>query len=384
VTPPEDPAGSARRDSTSGSGPRIHDVTAQAYRYPTLRPEADGTLSWDATTLVVVRLALDAGDIEGLGWTYADVSCVPVINNVLAGAIRDRPILDMPAAWHAMQRQIRNLGRPGIVSTALSAVDIAIWDAAARWLGLPLSRLLGRCHEKVAVYGSGGFTSETEQQLTDELIMWSQQRSMPRVKIKIGESWGQAVDRDKSRIQLARQVIGDRTTLYVDANGGYTVGQAKRMARYLDDQGVEWFEEPVSSDDLAGLEMIRSSCRADVAAGEYGYDLAYFGRMLPVVDCIQVDVTRCGGYTEWMRIAAAAAAHGRDVSAHCAPNLSVHCAAATPNFRHIEWFFDHDRLESELFDGTVDPSDGYAEPRLTAGHGLSLRTEAAQEYAVDV
>lgn len=377
------PKSDEQRDTTAGSGPLIDRIEARAYRIPTPQPEADGTLSWDGTTIVIVRAGLDAGDIEGLGWTYADASCVPLINGLLTDVVRGRPVLDVPAAWIAMQHRIRNLGRPGLVSCAMSAVDTALWDAAARWVGLPLSRLLGRCHQRVDIYGSGGFTTESDEQLTAQLRRWSEQQRIPRVKIKIGESRGTAIDRDLARVRLARETIGPEAELYVDANGGYTVGQAKRVARRLEDYGVSWFEEPVSSDDLAGLALLRDTSLADVAAGEYGYDLPYFARMLPVVDCLQVDVTRCGGYTEWLRVSAAAAAVGREVSAHCAPNLSVHAAVATQNFRHIEWFADHDRIESEFFEGAIDPSGGSAAPPPSAGNGLRLRAETADPYRVD-
>ncbi|HEY9292371.1 MAG TPA: enolase C-terminal domain-like protein [Microlunatus sp.] len=365
----------------AGIGPTIRTVEATAYRIPTPQPEADGTLSWDATTMIIVRVGINGSDLEGLGWTYAGPGCVPLINDLLAATVHDHPLLDVPAAWSAMQQQIRNLGRPGLVSCALSAVDIALWDAAARWLGLPIARLLGRCRDQVELYGSGGFTSQTVEELVEQLQHWTVEQRIPRVKIKIGEDWGDRIDRDLERIRLARETVGDDVEVFVDANGGYTIGQAKRVGTRLDDLGVSWFEEPVSSDDLAGLSLLRSWCRADIAAGEYGYDLPYFSRMVPSVDCLQVDLTRCGGYTEWRRIAAVAAAAGLQVSAHCAPNLSAQAAAATANFRHLEWFVDHDRIESELFDGCLDPAGGAVTLSQRPGHGLSLRPDAAAAHA---
>jgi L-alanine-DL-glutamate epimerase-like enolase superfamily enzyme len=356
-------------------------VGARAYRVPTPAPEADGTLAWDATTIVVVHV--DAGDVTGLGWTYADAACVPLIEGVLAAAVRGRPVLDVPACWAAMRHAIRNLGRPGLVSCALSAVDIALWDAAARSLGLPVCRLLGRVHDEVAVYGSGGFTTLTDGELVAQLDHWVRRQRIPRVKIKIGESSGGRVARDLDRVAVTRDKVGDDVEVYVDANGAYSPGQARRVAERLLEWGVTWFEEPVSSDDLPGLAATRFPGGPDIAAGEYGYDLPYFARMLPVVDCLQVDVTRCGGFTEWQRATALAAAVNRDVSAHCAPNLSAHAAVATQNFRHIEWFADHDRIERRFFDGCLDPTGGTVAPELTApGHGLVFRPEAAAEYAL--
>ncbi|TKK90367.1 mandelate racemase [Herbidospora galbida] len=351
----------------------VDHVTARACRVPTPEPETDGTLGWDATTVVVVEVR--GAGVTGLGWTYADAACASLVEGVLAGVVVGRPVLDVPACWTAMRRAVRNLGRPGLVSCAISALDIALWDAAARSCGLPLCRLLGRVHDSVAVYGSGGFTSMSDADLRAQLEDWVGPGRIPRVKIKIGGP------RDLERIALARETVGADTELYVDANGAYSVGRARRTAERLADWDVTWFEEPVSSDDLAGLAQVRASSSADVTAGEYGYDLPYFARMIDAVDCLQVDVTRCGGYTEWRRVAALAAAANRDVSAHCAPNLSAHAGAATENLRHLEWFADHDRIETLLFDGVLDPTGGAVSPSMSVpGHGLSVKEDVARRF----
>ncbi len=205
------------------------------------------------------------------------------------------------------------------------------------------------------------------------------------MKIKIGESWGSNSRRDLARIGFARKVVGSQAELYVDANGGYTRKQAVRIARAMAEHDVSWFEEPVSSDDLDGLREVRDQVEPDVAAGEYGYDLAYFARMADAgaVDCLQVDVTRCGGISEWIRAAAVAAARGLQVSGHCAPNLHAHVAAAVPNLRHLEYFHDHVRIEGMLFDGALDPHGGVLQPDLTRpGLGLSLKHADAEAFRV--
>lgn len=363
--------------------PTIDALDAMALRIPTPAAEADGTLEWDGTTIVLVHAR--AGDATGLGYTYADAACVSLVHGLLSEAVVGRELLDVPACWRAMQRRIRNQGRPGLVSCAMSAVDIALWDAAARSLDLPLSRLLGRVHDDVPLYASGGFTTFDDTRLTEELDEWVHKRAVPRAKIKIGQSWGIDVERDLARVALARQAIGPDTDLFVDANGAYSVGQAVRVGRELAEHGVTWFEEPVSSDDLDGLRHVRESVTPDVAAGEYGYHLPYFARMIDAqaVDCVQVDVTRCGGYTEWARITALTAAHNLEVSAHCAPNASAHAAAATQNFRHLEWFEDHHRIEAMLFDHGLDPQGGTVRPDMSvSGHGLTLNQRTHDRYRV--
>jgi L-alanine-DL-glutamate epimerase-like enolase superfamily enzyme len=359
----------------------LQDVQVGAYTVPTDAPEADGTLAWDSTTLVLVRLR--AGDTLGLGWTYGPASCVDVVTRRLAPVVRGRDALDVAAGYLAMTAAVRNDGRPGLASLAISAVETAWWDLKARLLGLPLHRLLGAVRRQVPVYGSGGFTTYDDTRLAAQLDGWVS-GGIPRVKIKIAEDHGRRVDRDVARIRRARQVVGEGTELYVDANGGYGTKQAIRVLDRVRDQDVRWFEEPVSSDDLAGLRRVRDAVLPDVTAGEYGYTLDYFAAMLDAqaVDCLQVDVSRCGGFTEWLRVAAVAAAHHLDVSGHCAPHLHLAVAAATPNLRHLEWFHDHVRVEQLLFDGAQAADGGVLEPLDAPGHGLEWRASDAGRYRV--
>jgi L-alanine-DL-glutamate epimerase-like enolase superfamily enzyme len=359
----------------------IESVEAAVYTMPTDAPEADGTLSWDSTVMTVVRV--QASGTWGTGWTYGSAACGTVVTGKLAAIVRGRDPMDVAGAWEAMVRAVRNDGRPGAVGYAISAVDVALWDLKARLLGVPLPRLLGAVRTEVPVYGSGGFTTYDERQLTDQLSGWALDQRIPRVKIKVGESWGTAPGRDLERMTQARKVIGPETELYVDANGGYTRKQAIRVMAAAADLGVRWLEEPVSSDDLDGLREIRDAVPAEVTAGEYGYDLTYFRRMCAAgaVDCLQADVSRCGGITEWLRVAAVAASYGLQVSGHCAPHLHAAVATAVPNLRHLEWFHDHVRIESMFFDGALDPAGGTIRPDPDApGLGLTLRTADAERY----
>ncbi|MGH8995798.1 MAG: enolase C-terminal domain-like protein [Acidimicrobiales bacterium] len=356
----------------------LESVEARVYEVATDQPEADGTLQWSKT--IVVAVLARAGAAVGTGWTYASGAAKTVIDDQLADAVVGRSAFDVPRVHEQMVRACRNLGRPGVVSSAISAVDTALWDLKARVLGIPLVDLFGRCRDDVPVYGSGGFTTYDDDDAVAQLSHWVSELGIPRVKIKIGESWGSRADRDLHRVELARQVVGAGTELYVDANGGYTAKQAVRLGRRFQDFGVSWFEEPVSSDDLAGLRLVREALDLDVAAGEYGYDEPYFDKMVraEAVDCVQVDVTRCGGFTAWLRVAALAGAHGLEVSAHCAPNLHVPVAASVPNLRHVEYFHDHSRLDPMLFEGIGQPKHGALVPGDAPGHGMTLRPEAEQ------
>jgi L-alanine-DL-glutamate epimerase-like enolase superfamily enzyme len=367
----------------SAADPAVEAVETAVYKIPTDAPEGDGTFAWDSTTMVLVRVR--ASGCEGLGWTYGPAACAQLVTELLAPVVCGSPALDVGGSAVAMLKAVRNAGRPGVVGYAISAVDCALWDLKARLLGVALHRLLGAVRPAVDVYGSGGFTTYSRSQLEEQLTGWAVQERIPRVKIKIGQDGGTSTGRDRERMRQAREIIGAGTELFVDANGAYTAKQAVRVLESVAELGIVWFEEPVSSNDLEGLRTVRAAIAADVAAGEYGTDLHYYWQLCraDAVDCVQVDVSRCGGITQWLRIAALVAAHGLQVSGHCAPHLSVHAAAATENFRHLEWFHDHVRIERMFFDGTLDPSGGSLTPDAgAAGNGLELRSTDSEKYRV--
>ena len=352
----------------------IDAVDTAVYRFPTSRTEADGTLTWDATTAVAATVR--AGSTQGLGWSYSSGAAAGMIAEHLGPAIAGRDAMDIPECWSAMHRTCRNLGTRGLVMQAISAVDIALWDLKAKLLTVPLVELFGRARRTIPVYGSGGFTTLSDSELGTQIGQWAA-AGCTSMKIKIGQSWGADIERDLARVETFRELAGSAVHLMVDANGGYSVGQARRVGRALDQFGVVWFEEPVSSDDLTGLAVVRSAVGCDVAAGEYAADGFDAIRLCPVVDCLQLDATRCGGYTGWLRGATLAAAYNLQVSAHCAPSLHAAVAGAVPNLRHVEWFTDHAALEPILVDGAPTVHDGALHPGRDPGHGMTLSAAAA-------
>ncbi len=358
------------------SSQHIHRLDVATYTVPTPHPEADGTLQWDATTAVVVHA--HAADATGLGWTFSSPAAAAVVAHDLRKVVLGRDPADITGAFEAMHRACRNYGTRGLVTQALSAVDVALWDLHAHLRGVPLTTLLGRCRTAVRIYGSGGFTNLDDHQLAEQVDQW-RAAGCTAMKIKIGQDWGTNIDRDLARVNTLRELAGHDVELMVDANGAYSGAQARRVGAALDDLGVAWFEEPVSSDDTDGLAVLRQSVRCDIAAGEYIADRYDARRLAPVVDCLQLDATRCGGYSGWLAAASIAAAHNLDVSAHCAPALHTAVAAAIPHLRHIEYFIDHTRLEAQLFDGIPSPDHGHLHPGLSRpGHGITLSPRAEQ------
>jgi len=362
---------------------RITDIEARAYTIPTDSPEADGTFAWDSTTLIVVHVT--AGGKTGLGYTYTD----PCITKLITGNLKDAlaeaeaDAMDPPAAWLTMRNAVRNMGHSGLTATAISAIDGALWDVKAKLLDVPLCSLLGRYRDKCLVYGSGGFTTYSDDQLREQLSGWAHRDGCHWVKMKIGTE----PEKDPHRVKVAKGAIGEHT-LFVDANGAYKRKQALAFADlFASEAQVGWFEEPVSSDDLEGLRIIRQRAPAsmEIAAGEYGYTVGYFRRMLDAkaVDVIQADITRCGGVTAWLQIAALASAHHVDLSGHCAPSCHLHAACAAPRFRHLEWLHDHVRIEHMLFDGAPRVHEGAIHPDLTRpGVGLEFKERDAAKFAV--
>jgi L-alanine-DL-glutamate epimerase-like enolase superfamily enzyme len=357
----------------------VEHVRASVYVVPTDLPEADGTLEWDSTTLVIAHVS--AGGVNGIGYTYSSGAAAHVIRDTLEPVVRGISAFDIPQAFAAMRRAVRNLGQPGIAYNAISAVDAALWDVKGKLLGLPVHKLIGAARRSVPLYGSGGFTSYDERQLCEQLAGWVEQ-GFRFVKMKIGRDAKQ----DRLRVRAVRNAIGPGAEIFVDANGAYGRKVALEQSVAFADLGVRWFEEPVSAEDLEGLRLLRDRAPAamQIAAGEYGYTAADFQRLLDAgaVDVLQADATRCGGMTGFLHVAALVDARSMGLSAHCAPALHVQVGCSSERLLHLEYFHDHVRIEHMLFEGCPSPRDGELVPNLDRpGLGLQLKQSDADRYA---
>lgn len=358
---------------------RISDVRATAFVVPTDALEADGTYAWDSTTIVVAEVT--AADKSGLGYSYTDSCVAALIRETLKPVILNCDPFAIPQIHKSMLQRIRNLGRAGLAANAISAVDTALWDLKAKLLARPLCELLGTVRTELPLYGSGGFTSYPIEKLKNQLGGWVAE-GFRWVKMKIGSRPGE----DPARVEAARQAVGD-AGLFVDANGAYACKQALALATSFSELGVEWFEEPVSSDDLEGLRFVRAHApkSMEIAAGEYGFDAFYFRRMLDAkaVDVLQADATRCLGFTGLIEADALCAARNVPLSLHCAPALHLHAALGLRQLRHQEWFHDHARIEHMIFDGAPRPHAGTIAPDLSRpGIGLELKIADVSRYRI--
>jgi L-alanine-DL-glutamate epimerase-like enolase superfamily enzyme len=359
---------------------RITAGSVAFYTIPTDAPEADGTFDWTSTSMVLVHL--ECGSTHAFGYTYADAGTAKIVHKLLEKDVIGSDAFCHGAVLQKMLRAIRNMGETGIAMMAVSAIDNALWDLRARLLEIPLVSLLGQVRSSIPLYGSGGFTSYTDKRLTDQLAGWAD-RGFGMVKMKIGTD----PDRDPERVTVARQAIGADCRLFVDANGAYSVTQAIDLAHLFAQQNVSWFEEPVSSDNLVGLDQVRrrAPLGMDIAAGEYGYTAWYFRRMLDAqaVTILQADCTRCGGISGFLDAAALCWAYDVPLSAHCGPSMHLHVCCAVPRAVHMEFFHDHARIERMFFDGFCEPVNGQMAPDLSRpGMGLELKARDAEKFIV--
>ncbi len=362
------------------SSPHIERIQVSVYTVPTATPESDGTLQWDRTSLVLVEVL--AGGKQGIGYSYANVATAHLIDESLAPLLIGHDALASGGAWRRMLEQIRNLGRPGISSMAIAAVDNALWDLKGKLLNVSVASLLGLVRTHIMAYGSGGFTSYSDSKLREQLGGWAEAGFLA-VKMKIGRD----AAADIERVRAARAAIGPKVQLFVDANGAYTRKQALEQAHRFRECDVTWFEEPVSSDDLEGLHLIRNQGPPGmvIAAGEYGYDSWYFRRMLEAeaVDVLQADATRCAGITGFLLADALCASRSMPLSAHTSPSLHAHACCGAQRAINVEYFYDHARIEKMAFDGALEVTNGSLSPDLSRpGFGLTLRERDMRPYKV--
>lgn len=366
--------------NTAIESTEVQDLKVSAYTIPTSSPESDGTAKWNSTTLIFVEI--HAAGKKGIGYTYANVATATLIDKMLKEVVSGMDAMNIPHINTKMIQRIRNEGTCGIAMMAVSAVDSALWDLKAKLLNTPLCALLGKVHDKMLIYGSGGFTSYNKEQLQKQFKCWVEE-GIKNVKMKIGRKPG----KDVERVHQAREAIGDDVNLFVDANGAYTEKFAVEKGYQFSQYDVSWFEEPVSSDNVNGLNFIRDHIHPSIsiAAGEYGYNISYFRKMLEAkaVDVLQADATRCGGITGFLKAGYLAESFQIPFSSHCAPALHLHAALALPSFYIAEYFYDHVRIEKMLFDGVSPPEDGYLKPDLSRpGLGLEFKYKDAEKYKI--
>ncbi|NQW16038.1 MAG: mandelate racemase/muconate lactonizing enzyme family protein [Chloroflexi bacterium] len=351
---------------------------AQDSTIPTPPAGAKGSSS------LFVHIKTDAG-FEGLGTAAGLKATRSVIQDNLKDLLVGQDPFNIEKIWNDMFWRVRGYGRKGIAFQAVSAIDIALWDLKAKALGLPLYRLLGPFTDTVPVYGSGGWTNYSEDELVEEQMSYVN-RGIPRVKMKVGKDFGHSEREDLQRLDAVRTAVGDDVEIFVDANNGYYAKQAIRMAVEFEDYGVGWFEEPVLADDIAGLAAVASSTTIPVATGEHEYTKFGFKDLITAggVDIVQPDIGRVGGVTEWMKVAHMAHAFNLPVAPHAFQLIHLHTACATPNLKVVEYLGSVESNDELWYTEFPKPVNGMWSPYPDRpGLGLELDPDVVKNNSID-
>ncbi len=307
-----------------------------------------------------------------------------MVESGLSGLLIGQDPFNIEKLWNDMFWQVRGYGRKGVAFCALSAVDIGLWDLKAKALGLPLYRLLGPYTDSVPVYGSGGWTNFSEEELVAEMTAYVDS-GIPRVKMKVGKDFGKSEREDIQRLAAVRKAVGDDVAIYIDANNGYYPKQAIYMAREFEQFQVGWFEEPVLADDIQGLAEISHAINIPVATGEHEYTKYGFRELIAAggADLVQPDVGRVGGVTEWMKVAHMAHGFNLPVAPHAVQLVHLHVACATPNLKVVEYMNTALEVDRIWYTEIPDQKDGMWSPFPDKlGLGLELDPEAVERYAM--
>lgn len=333
----------------------IEKIEVKYFKIPTKTPESDGTLEWLSTGLVTVEL--HAQGSTGLGYTYADKSTAEFIVEHGIPHLLKKNVIDHCMLFDELKKNSRNLGNAGISSMALSAMDIALWDLKAKVLNLSIQDLLGHKRKSAPFYGSGLFLNNDMSSIQNQ-IQHFQKKGIKKFKMKIGD--GLATDFE--RIRLIKDLLEEDAELFVDANGFYGHKEAMTLAMSLAEWNVTWLEEPVSSDDISNMQLLREGFPSTVnlVAGEYCYQISDVLRLLKekAIDIIQFDATRCEGVTGLLRASHLAYAYNIPVSTHCAPLLHGNLGLCIENLYNCEYFYDHVLIEESYFSSQGEYKSG--------------------------
>jgi len=352
----------------------IDNVRVAAYEVPTDRPESDGTLKWKATTCVICEVT--AGKVTGLGYTYSDASIARLINSKLASLVIGKDAFATAALHQVLKHELRNLGDVGLGAMAVSALDVALWDALAIASGQKLAAMLGGEAKPVRAYNSSGLGLMGPQATAEEALKLLE-GGFSGVKLRLGYP---TLEDDVAVARAVRKAVPDHVAIQTDYNQALTVAEAIRRGRALEDEGIYWIEEPPRHDDWRGNAAIARALHVPLQLGE---NLNGPEAMLEAVaedacDYVMPDVNRIGGVTGWLHAAGIAAARGMAMSSHLLPEISVHLLAATPTCHWLEYVDWADAVLEE----PAKLEKGHVVVPSTPGTGVRWNEKAIERFKV--
>ena len=353
---------------------------------------ADGMSTFKFLSWLVVEVETEDGHI-GLGnAALSPKPCKSVVDNYLKPAIIGENIWNYEHIWQKMYRQTLAWGRKGVGMTAISAVDIAIWDALGKATKKPVYSLLGgKTKDKLPCYASKLYSQPLDT-LAQEAKEYLDQ-GFKAMKLRFG--WGpkdgaEGMNKNIELIKTVRSVVGDNIDLMADVYMGWTFEYAKRMMRLIDNENLRWLEEPVIADDIDGYAELRASCRTPISGGEHEYTLYGFRQLLEkrAVDVVQFDTNRVGGITQAHKICALAEAFQIPVIPHAGQVHNFHISMSTINAPIVEYFpFWPVEIGNELFwyifDGEPQAKNGFIElDENKFGLGIELSNKYLDNFEI--
>ena len=360
---------------------KITDITTEEYRWPRATPIRNGKHVYTHTGLSLVKIETDE-DITGIGLGGSGDIQKAVIERLRGELIGEDPI-DVERLWHKMWIP-KLIGRRGLSTRAISAIDIGLWDLRAKVAGLPLYKLLGGYRDRVPTYIAGGYYEEGKglEGLAREMAT-NVEMGARAVKMKIG---GESIRTDVERVRVAREAVGPDVKLMVDANCAYRFYEAIRMAKQIEKYDIFWLEEPVAPDDYDGHRKLAQATTIPIASGENEYTRYGFRDLIAhdAAAILNADAKVLGGVTEFMKVAALAQAHDLDIAPHGSQDIHVHLVAAISNGLILEFYRDTvDPMWGKTYRHTLTLNDdGTVSPPNVPGIGADPNYEALAPYRV--
>ncbi len=360
---------------------KITAITTEEYRWPRHKPISNGKHTYTHSGLGLVKIETDAG-ITGIGLGGTGLVGRATIERLTPELIGEDPI-DVERLWHKMWVP-KLMGRRGLTTRAISAIDIGLWDIRAKVAGLPLYKLLGGYRRCVPTYIAGGYYEEgkglreLQQEMEDNVEMGAR-----AIKMKIGAV---SIREDVERVKAVREAIGPDVKLLVDANCAYRYYQAIQLARRIEEYDIFWFEEPVAPDDYEGHRKLAEATSIPIATGENEYTRYGFRDLIAhnAAAILNADAKVLGGVTEFMKVAALAQAHDLDIAPHGSQDIHVHLVAAISNGLILEFYRDSvDPMWGKMYHYTLRLNDdGTVSPPDVPGIGVDPNYEALASYRV--
>lgn len=360
---------------------KITEMTTEEYRWPRTKPITNGKHTYTHSGLALVKIETDEG-VTGIGLGGGGLIGQATIETLKSQLIGEDPI-DVERLWHKMWVP-KLIGRRGLTTRAISAIDIGLWDLRAKVAGLPLYKLLGGYRDRVPTYIAGGYYEEGKglkelaQEMEDNVAMGAR-----AIKMKVGAL---PLRDDAERVKTVRKAVGPDVKVMVDANCAYRYYEAIQFAKRIEDYDVFWFEEPIAADDYVGHRKIAAATTIPIATGENEYTRYGFRDLIAqeAVAVLNADAKVLGGVTEFMKVVALAQAHDLDIAPHGSQDIHVHLVAAIANGLILEFYRDTvDPMWGKMYKYTLRLNDdGTVSPPDVPGVGVDPNYEELEPYRI--